>query len=163
MSSVRSVRLGRAVQLAILAIITAAIVWLTIGFVPGAWQDHPSSTGFNLRPGQNLRYVAQQAHAGKLFNPKVAYEILSFVGNVGLFWAWAFVALHAASPKGSRSLERAIYVLFAGAALSAGIESLQVFLPERAADIDDFLANAAGTMLGVLHSSIRRRISLEWD
>lgn len=141
---------------------TSAILYLTVGLSPfGGSGRH---AGFSLRPFRNLEFIARQLGAGHLFAPQVAYEVLSILGNIGLFWIWAFLALHAFSPRGERSTSEALLLTLAiGAGLSVGIELIQLALPERAADIDDVLENVFGTAMGALHASFRRRNSIVWD
>jgi len=163
MSSPRPVHLGRFTQWAILVFATVAILYLTIGLAPADWRSSPTNGSFNLKPFRNLSFVVGQFRAHQLFTGRMAYEILSFLGNVGLFWCWAFVALHTFSPSGRRSAEAVFVTVLLGIGLSVGIESLQIFLPERSADIDDILANSLGALLGAFHALLRRGIAIEWD
>lgn len=162
MSRPTPLHIRTAIEWLLLAAATAGIAWLTVGLSPGEWRSSASEAGFNLRPFGNLRFIVSQARGGKLFTPKVAYEVLSILGNIGLFWCWAFLALHAFSRAGKRSIETVVWVILLGVAFSAGIESLQVFLPERAADVDDVLANGTGAILGAVHGWLRRGVSIDW-
>jgi glycopeptide antibiotics resistance protein len=163
MSAPSPVRLGRVVEWLLAVLVTLFVLWVTIGLTPGRWQSHPAPAGYNLRPFANVQVVLSCARAGKLFSPAVAFHILSIIGNVGLFWIWGFVAVMAASPSGKVSLATAAWVVIAGFAFSFGIEALQVFLPERAADVDDLIANGAGVLLGVIHALLRRRAAIVWS
>ncbi len=58
-----------------------------------------------------------------------------------------FVAL---IPRRAAPLLRAGIAIAAGAALSFGMETLQMFLPTRSANLIDFMANATGALLGGL-------------
>lgn len=68
------------------------------------------------------------------------YHVL---GNLG----W-FVPLGLLGPMVSRRLRSPVWTVAAGALLSAGIEACQWLFASGATDVDDFLLNTAGALLG---------------
>lgn len=163
MSGPRPIRIGPAVEWLLLLSLTALIAWLTLGLDPGlAKGSTPVEAGYNLRPFGNLRFLLAQVRLGKVLSPLFAYEFLSLAGNIALFWGWSFLATHAFSPRGKNGFEPVVWAVVAGLSLSAGIEALQVFLPARSADVDDVIANGAGTIVGALHAWTRRGFGVDW-
>ncbi len=62
-----------------------------------------------------------------------------------------FIAL---TPRRATPAARATLALAVGMTLSFGLETLQMFLPTRDANLIDFLANSAGTLLGAFVAAI---------
>jgi VanZ family protein len=62
-----------------------------------------------------------------------------------------FIAL---TPRRATPAARAARAMAAGMTLSFGLETLQMFLPSRDANLFDFLANTAGTLLGSFLAAI---------
>lgn len=86
---------------------------------------------------------------GSLFNPNVNLVPLSeglsigFVLNILLFVPLGFLC-----PLISKSYRNAKSVLLLGGGLSAAIEVAQLFTLYRATDVNDLIANVAGTLVG---------------
>jgi glycopeptide antibiotics resistance protein len=54
-------------------------------------------------------------------------------------------------------------VILVGTLFSLGIESVQLFLPTRAADINDVFWNVLGTIAGSLYAHLHRNVRFEWE
>lgn len=111
----------------------AALLWLTLGVLPGLG----SGAGCNLEPGRTIGVFL--SIGGFLFVWNVLGNIVAFVplglalraGVVGPPW-------------------RLRWVLAAGAGLSLLIEVLQYHGGQRVADVDDVILNAVGTLSGAV-------------
>jgi glycopeptide antibiotics resistance protein len=54
-------------------------------------------------------------------------------------------------------------VILVGVLFSLGIESVQLFLPTRAADINDVFWNVLGTIAGSASAHVHRNVRFEWE
>ena len=62
--------------------------------------------------------------------------------------------------RSARWFTDALHVVVAGVAISLTIETIQVYLPNRASSMTDLLCNTAGTFLGVLFAqAIRPKVA----
>ena len=55
-----------------------------------------------------------------------------------------------------------IEAFLSGAIFSVGIETVQFFLPTRAADVNDVFWNTLGTLVGCVAAHVGRSITIEW-
>ena len=76
---------------------------------------------------------------------------------------WGFLSWKFLDGAGRSALRLHLEVLFFGGLLSAGIELIQLFLPTRAADVDDIIWNVLGTAVGSLLAHAGRQLRLEWE
>ncbi len=78
----------------------------------------------------------------------ITYQRLEFLANVGMFIP---VGMFFLLLFGRRMWFVAV---FAGVALTASIEFVQIFLPDRVSDVSDIIANSLGTLIGVLFTLV---------
>ena len=98
-------------------------------------------------------------------NPLIAADtgrrisIPDFVQNVLLFLPFGVLgALRLRSPSRSR-LTTIVVVCGLGAALSLGIEALQLLTVDRTSSVSDIVANTFGTLVGVIGAQLGENVS----
>jgi glycopeptide antibiotics resistance protein len=154
---VRVLRVGKAAQGVLLAACTAGVLSVTLLVVgrPGVRT--------NLAPFEDLaRLSALAARRGVLSNGFL-FAVGDIVGNLAIFALWAFLAWKFLDGKGRSALRNDIDVFLAGLLFSVGIETVQFFLPTRAADVNDVFWNVLGTAVGAGLAHLSRRVRLEWE
>ena len=55
-----------------------------------------------------------------------------------------------------------VEVTFLGLVFSVGIETVQLFLPTRAADVNDVFWNTVGALVGALAAHLHAVVEIEW-
>jgi glycopeptide antibiotics resistance protein len=153
----RDVRIGKAPQAVLLGVTTCVILALTL-LVEGR-----RTVGTNLAPFEDVGRLLMHSRRGDLFTARFVFGALGIVGNLFLFVPWGFLTWKFLHGAGRSSLRIHLEVLFFGFLLSAGIELIQLFLPTRAADIDDIIWNVLGTAVGSLLAHVGCLLRLEWD
>jgi len=95
----------------------------------------------NTRPVQVIWAMAQ-----------IPAERMDIVSNVLLYWPLGICLVVAF--VGFGIVPRILSAVLCGAMLSAGMESLQIFLPGRLVSLGDFYGNSAGAALGALTGAL---------
>ena len=153
----RSVRIGKGWQATLLAATTAVILALTL-LVEGK-----RPVGTNLAPFEDVGRLLLQSRREDLFSARFILGALGIVGNLFLFVPWGFLAWKFLDGAGRSALRIHLEVLSFGILLSTGIELIQLFLPTRAADVDDIIWNVLGTAVGSLLGHLGREFHLQWE
>ena len=153
----KSVKVGKVWQAALLATTTCVILALTL-FVEGR-----RPVGTNLAPFEDVGRLLLHSRRGDLFSGRFILGALGIVGNLFLFVPWGFLTWKFLQGAGRSALRLHLEVLFFGLLLSAGIEAIQLFLPTRAADVDDIIWNVVGTAVGSLLAHVGRELHVEWE
>jgi len=150
-------RVGKAAQGVLLAACTAAVLAVTLLVVgrPGVRT--------NLAPFEDLaRLSALAARRGVLSNVFL-FAVGDIVGNLAIFALWAFLAWKFLDGEGRSPFRNDVDVFLAGFVFSVGIETVQFFLPTRAADINDVFWNVFGTAVGAGLAHLSCLVTLEWE
>ncbi len=153
----RSVRVGKVWQAVLLGSTTCVILALTL-LVEGR-----RPVGTNLAPFEDVGRLLLHSQRGDLFTGRFIFGALGIVGNLFLFVPWGFLIWKFLDGAGRSALRIHLEVLFFGILLSAGIELIQLFLPTRAADVDDIIWNVLGTAVGSLLAHVGREVRMEWE
>lgn len=124
----------------------ALAVWLVAGLLFALTPANPA-------PGQVVDHnlVPFQTIAIWIANPDSGFWIRQMVGNLLLLLPVGLLG-----PIALPWLDRWWRVLLAAFALSVGIELTQMWIPDRAADVDDLMLNVAGAALGYAILSVVR-------
>ena len=85
---------------------------------------------------------------GRLSMPDVVSNILLFV-PFGVFGVWA-------RPRARSVVSRIVFLTVLGAALSAGVETLQLFTLDRTSSVGDLCANTLGVFAGGVFGTLLR-------
>jgi glycopeptide antibiotics resistance protein len=155
--SMTRIRVVKGWQGVMLAGMTCLILAITL-FVEGR---RPAGT--NLAPFEDLGRLLIHAHRGELLSARFLIGALGIAGNLFLFVPWGFLTWKFLDGPGRTPLLLHLEVLFFGLLLSTGIELVQLFLPTRAADIDDVIWNVVGTFVGAALAHVGRGIEFEWE
>ena len=83
---------------------------------------------------------------------QIPAERMDIVSNVLLYWPLGICLVGAF--VGFGIVPRILSAVLCGAMLSAGMESLQIFLPGRLVSLGDFYGNSAGAALGALTGAL---------
>lgn len=153
----KTIRVGKAAQGVLLAVCTAGVLAVTLLVVgrPGVRT--------NLEPFEDLaRLSALAARRGVLSNGFL-FAFVGIAGNLAMFAVWAFLAWKFLDGKGRSAVRNDVDVFLAGTLFSVGIESVQFFLPTRAADINDVFWNVFGTGVGAGLAHLSHHVRLEWE
>jgi glycopeptide antibiotics resistance protein len=151
------VRLGKAAQGALLAAYTGVVLVLTL-LVEGG-----RGVRTNLDPFEDVRRLSALAQHGSLLSNRFLYALVGIVGNLALFAVWGFLAFHLFREKGRSPLSNHVRVVLTGALLSVAIETAQLFLPTRAADVNDVFWNVLGALAGSLAAHLHAAVTVEWE
>ncbi len=117
----------------------------------------------NLAPFEDIaRILVRAGHGGVLSNAFV-YAVVGIVGNLAMFALWAFLLWKFLDGPGRSAARNHVDVILVGILFSLGIESVQLFLPTRAADINDVFWNVLGTIAGSALRPRPPRRALEWE
>jgi glycopeptide antibiotics resistance protein len=116
----------------------ALAVWLIGGLLFALTPAHPA-------PGQVVdhNFIPFQTIAIWVANPDSGFWIRQMVGNLLLL-----LPIGLLGPLALPWLDRWRRVVLAGFAVSLAIELAQLWIPARAADVDDLLLNVGGAALG---------------
>ena len=100
--------------------------------------------------GVGLRRASMFSRAPVVHDLTIAFTIWGFL-------AWKFV-----DGRGRARWRNHAEVVFFGLVFSVGIETVQFFLPTRAADVNDVFWNAVGALLGALLAHLHASVRVEW-
>lgn len=153
----RTLKVGKPAQLTLLLTYTAVILLLTLAF-----EGRDSGVRTNLQPFESVERLMARVQGGEYFSSRVLLIFLGIAGNLVLFAPWAFLTFKFLHGPDRSSLRTHLDVLLFGLLLSLGVEALQLFLPTRAADVDDVLWNLLGTVTGSLLAQLGQEVRLEW-
>ena len=153
----RTVRLGKKTQGTLLLAYTAVLLVLTL-LVKGG-----SGVRTNLAPFEDIaRILVRAGHGGVLSNAFV-YAVVGIVGNLAMFAVFAFLLWKFLDGPGRSATRNHVDVILVGTLFSLGIESIQLVLPTRAADVNDVFWNVLGTIAGSLVAHFHRDVRLVWE
>jgi glycopeptide antibiotics resistance protein len=153
----RTLKVGKPAQLTLLLTYTAVILLLTLAF-----EGRDSGVRTNLQPFESVERLMLRVQGGEYFSSRVLLIFLGIAGNLVLFAPWAFLTFKFLHGPERSSLRTHLDVLLFGLLLSLGVEALQLFLPTRAADVDDVLWNLLGTITGSLLAQLGQEVRIEW-
>lgn len=153
----RVIRVGKTTEGALLVAYSAALLALVL-LVKGG-----SGVRTNLAPFEDIGRLVQRAGHGGVLSNAVVYAIVGIVGNLALFALWAFLLWKFLDGPGRSRARNHVDVILVGVLFSLGIESVQLFLPTRAADVNDVFWNVLGTIAGSLVAHVHRNVRLEWE
>ncbi|HEY3350644.1 MAG TPA: VanZ family protein [Thermoanaerobaculia bacterium] len=153
----RVVRIGKKTEALLLVVYTAVLLALTLLLKGG------SGVRTNLAPFEDIaRILVRAGHGGVLSNAFV-YAVVGIVGNLAMFALFAFLLWKFLDGPGRTPARNHVDVILVGALFSLGIESIQLFLPTRAADINDVFWNVLGTIAGSAFAHLNRNVRFEWE
>ncbi len=153
----RTVRVGKKAQGLILLVYTAALLTVTL-LVKGG-----TGVRTNLAPFEDIaRIVLRAGHGGVLSNAFL-YAIVGIVGNLAMFAIFAFLLWKFLDGPDRSAARNDVDVILVGTLFSLGIESVQLFLPTRAADVNDVFWNVLGTIAGSAVAHLHRNVRFEWE
>ena len=153
----RALRVRKPTQGLLLAVYSAVLLALTL-LVQGG---HGVKT--NLAPFDDIKRLAARASRGDVLSNGFVFALVGIAGNLLLFAIWGFLAWKFLDDRKRSPLASHLEVVFIGALLSVGIETAQVFLPTRAADVNDVFWNVLGTIAGSALAHADRVLKLEWE
>ncbi|MFI5180345.1 MAG: VanZ family protein [Thermoanaerobaculia bacterium] len=153
----KSVRVGKVAQGLLLALYTSAVLVLTL-----LVQGRPG-VRTNLAPFEDLQRLSNLANRRGILSNVFVFAVSGIAANLAMFAVWAFLAWKFLDGKGRSVWRNDVDVLLAGTLFSVGIETAQLFLPTRAADVNDVFWNVLGTAAGVGAAHAASRIRLEWE
>jgi glycopeptide antibiotics resistance protein len=154
---VRTIRVGKGMQ----ATLLLSYSWLVLVVTLVVQGGGPVRT--NLAPFEDIqRLIVRAGHGGYLSNAFL-YAIVGIVGNLAMFAVWAFLLWKFLDGPGRTAARNHVDVLLAGTLFSVGIETVQFFLPTRAADVNDVFWNVLGTIAGCVAAHLHREVRLEWQ
>jgi glycopeptide antibiotics resistance protein len=154
---VRTIRVGKGLQGTLLVAYSCVLLVVTL-LVQGGGKVRT-----NLAPFEDVqRLVARAGHGGYLSN-SFLYAIVGIVGNLAMFAVWAFLFWKFLDGPGRTAARNHADTLLAGTLFSVGIETVQLFLPTRAADVNDVFWNVLGTIAGCALAHFHRNIRLDWQ
>ncbi len=153
----RTIRVGKGLQGTLLVAYSCVLLGVTL-LVQGGGKVRT-----NLAPFEDVqRLVARAGHGGYLSN-SLMYAILGIAGNLAMFAVWAFLLWKLLDAPGRSAARNHVDILLAGTLFSIGIETVQIFLPTRAADVNDVFWNVLGTIAGSAMAHFHRNIRLDWQ
>ena len=153
----RAVRIGKKTEATLLVAYTALLLALTL-LVKGG-----SGVRTNLAPFEDIARMVVRAGRGGLLSNALVYAVVGIVGNLAMFALWAFLLWKFLDGPGRSAARNHADVILVGALFSLGIESIQLFLPTRAADINDVFWNVLGTIVGSALAHLHRNVRFEWE
>lgn len=153
----RAVRVAKGTQAALLLVYTALLLLVTLVVQGGP------GVKTNLDPLEDVRRLLTRARSGDVLSNAFLYAVVGLVGNVIMFAVWGFLAWKYLDGKERRAWRTHLDVLLFGLLLSVGIETIQAFLPTRAADVNDVFWNVLGTLLGQSVAHADRSLTFEWE
>jgi glycopeptide antibiotics resistance protein len=156
-NAVRTIRVGKGVQGTLLLAYSGVLLVVTL-LVQGGGKVRT-----NLAPFEDIQRLAQRAGHGGVLSNAFLYAIVGIVGNLGMFALWAFLLWKFLDGPGRSAMRNHADTLLAGTLFSVGIETVQLFLPTRAADVNDVFWNVLGTVVGCALAHLHRNIRLDWQ
>ena len=153
----RRIRVGKVVQGILLGACTAVVLALTL-----LVQGRPG-VRTNLAPFEDLQRLSSLASRRGMLSNGVLFAVVGIAGNLAMFAVWAFLGWKFLDGSGRSPWRNDLDVLLAGVIFSVGIEAVQLFLPTRAADINDVFWNVLGTIAGILIAHVGTFVRLEWE
>ncbi len=116
----------------------------------------------NLVPFEDLVRLKASAGRAGVLSSRFLLGLLGLVGNLVMFAIWGFLAWKFVDGRGRARWRNHAEVIFFGLVFSVGIETVQFFLPTRAADVNDVFWNAIGAALGAVLAHVHASVRLEW-
>lgn len=116
----------------------------------------------NLVPFDDLARLRVSAGRAGVFSSRFVLGLLGLVGNLVMFAIWGFLAWKFVDGRGRARWRNHAEVIFFGLVFSVGIETVQFFLPTRAADVNDVFWNVVGAVLGSILAHVHASVRLEW-
>jgi glycopeptide antibiotics resistance protein len=154
---VKRIRVGKVLQGFLLAVCTALVLALTL-----LVQGRPG-VRTNLAPFEDLQRLSALAARRGILSNGFLFAVVGIAGNLAMFGVWAYLGWKFLDGKGRSPWRNDVDVLLAGALFSVGIEAVQLFLPTRAADINDIFWNVLGTVAGILIAHAGTIVQLDWQ
>jgi glycopeptide antibiotics resistance protein len=155
--AVRTIRVGKGVQGALLAAYSVLLLTVTLVVQGGG----PVRT--NLAPFDDIQRLILRAGRGGYLSNAFFWAIVGIVGNLAMFAVWAFLLWKFLDGHGRTAARNHADVLLAGTLFSVGIETVQLFLPTRATDVNDIFWNVLGTIAGCIAAHFHRNVRLDWQ
>ena len=153
----RTFRVGKGVQAALVASYSGLLLAVTL-LVQGG-----GAVRTNLAPFEDIQRLILRAGRGGYLSNAFLYAIVGIVGNLAMFAGWAFLLWKFLDGPGRSAFRNHGEVLLAGTLLSVGIETVQLFLPSRATDVNDVFWNILGTIAGCAAAHLHRNVRLDWQ
>lgn len=153
----KSVRVGKVAQGILLAAYTSGVLVLTL-LVRGR-----PGVRTNLAPFEDLQRLSNLANRRGILSNVFVFAVSGIAANLAMFAVWAYLGWKFLNGTGRSAWRNDIDVLLAGSLFSIGIEVSQLFLPTRAADVNDIFWNVLGTIVGVGLAHATSRVRLEWE
>lgn len=153
----RTLRVPKPTQGFLLAAYSAGLLVVTLVVQGG----HGVQT--NLAPFEDIKRLVARASRGDVLSNSFIYAVVGIAGNLLLFAVWGFLAWKFLDDPARRPWRNHVGTFLCGALLSVGVETAQLFLPTRAADVNDVFWNVLGTALGSALAHLDRSFTLEWD
>ena len=153
----RAIRVGKGLQGSLLVAYSCVLLGVTL-LVQGGGKVRT-----NLAPLEDVQRLAARAGHGGYLSNAFLYAIVGIVGNLAMFAVWAFLLWKFLDGPGRTPGRNHVDVILVGVLFSLGIESVQLFLPTRAADINDVFWNVLGTVAGSALAHLNRNVRFEWE
>jgi glycopeptide antibiotics resistance protein len=153
----REVLVRRPLAILMLAIVTLAIVWITV------WMSGKSYGNLDPIPFDDIRYLAHRLANRPISTHILAVIVVPMIANVLLFVPWGFLVFIALYSLERPTLQTYVLTILLGLTFSLVIEGWQYFLPSRVADVNDVIWNTSGTILGAFLGHARLRVRLEFE
>jgi glycopeptide antibiotics resistance protein len=153
----REVTVPKPMTLLMLAIVTAAIVAITV------WMSGRSYSNLDPIPFDDIRYLIKRLAARPISTHILAVLVVPMIANVLLFLPWGFLTFISLYSVDRPTLQTYVLTILLGLSFSLGIEGWQYFLPSRVADINDVIWNTTGAVLGALLGHARLRVRFEFS
>jgi glycopeptide antibiotics resistance protein len=154
---VKTIRLSKGTEGLLLGLWTIIVLFVTM-LVQGG-----SGVRTNLAPFEDVIRLAYRASRGGVLSNAFLYAVVGIVGNLVMFAIWAFLAWKFLDGPGRTAARNHVDVAFAGTLFSVGIETVQLFLPTRAADVNDVFWNVMGTLVGSALAHVSRNVKVVWE
>jgi glycopeptide antibiotics resistance protein len=153
----RDVTVPRSVTLIALALVTLAIIAITV------WMAGRSYENFDPIPFSDLKHLVRRLAARPISTQLLAVIVMPVIANVLLFVPWGMLTFISLYNTERPTMQTYVLTILLGFSFSLGIEGWQYFLPSRVADINDVIWNTAGTVVGAFLGHARLRVRFEFD
>ena len=153
----QTIRVGKGLQGTLLVAYSCVLLAMTL-LVQGGGKVRT-----NLAPFEDIQRLAARAGHGGYLSNSCLYAIIGIVGNLAMFAVWAFLLWKFLDGPDRPAARNHVDTLLAGTLFSVGIETVQLFLPTRAADVNDVFWNVLGTIAGCAIAHLHRNIRLDWQ